>query len=203
MLHKYKSVKIISFILIILLLLLSSVARCTSDNKKGSSTKYFGDATITEENKILGEIILSLFPEEDRLNNVPIVAKDQKDSDLVFTLFNLDPEILESYAILTSKDNTSMNTIVIVASKLGYEVDVLMSLEHRIVNLLEGKEKEEQDKILENTVLEQYSLSKYLVLVLHDNSDLIYKEICEGLAELDSSKVDVIQEISGMIEITK
>lgn len=201
MLHKYKSVKIISFILIILLL--SSVARCTSDNKKGSSTKYFGDATITEENKILGEIILSLFPEEDRLNNVPIVAKDQKDSDLVFTLFNLDPEILESYAILTSKDNTSMNTIVIVASKLGYEVDVLMSLEHRIVNLLEGKEKEEQDKILENTVLEQYSLSKYLVLVLHDNSDLIYKEICEGLAELDSSKVDVIQEISGMIEITK
>lgn len=201
MLHKYKSVKIISFILIILLL--SSVARCTSDNKKGSSTKYFGDATIMEENKILGEIILSLFPEEDRLNNVPIVAKDQKDSDLVFTLFNLDPEILESYAILTSKDNTSMNTIVIVASKLGYEVDVLMSLEHRIVNLLEGKEKEEQDKILENTVLEQYSLSKYLVLVLHDNSDLIYKEICEGLAELDSSKVDVIQEISGMIEITK
>lgn len=201
MLHKYKSVKIISFILIILLL--SSVAGCTSDNKKGSSANYFGDATITEENKILGEIILSLFPEEYRSNNVPIIAHDQKYSDLVFTLFNLNPEILESYAILTSKDNSSTDNIAIIVPKIGYEVDVIMGIDNRVVKLLANKDKEEQDKIIETVVLEQYDLSKYLIFIVNDNSDLIYKEIIKGLKDMDSSKVDVIEEISGVIEIKK
>ncbi len=198
----HKSKRILSLFLILLLLV--SIAGCSFDNVDKSKVKdYFDGTKVAEENKILGEIILSLFPEEMRKNNVPIVSEDQTSSNLVFTLFKLDPKMLDSYAFLTSTDNTSLNTIAIVVPKIGYEIDVLMGLENRIVNLLEGKEKAEQDKILDKVILEQYGLSKYIVLVLHENSEQIYNEICNGLATLDSSQVNVIEEITDVIEITE
>lgn len=201
MVQEVKFRQIIS--IIIILIMVFSITGCKSTSIQELSNKYYGAVTIKEENKILGDIILSLFPEEYRSNNVPIIAHDQKYSDLVFTLFNLNPEILESYAILTSKDNSSTDNIAIIVPKIGYEVDVIMGIDNRVVKLLANKDKEEQDKIIETVVLEQYDLSKYLIFIVNDNSDLIYKEIIKGLKDMDSSKVDVIEEISGVIEIKK
>lgn len=199
-----KNIKSVKYTLIIILLILLSVTvtGCKS-NENNQGLEYYGNITVSDENKILGDIILSLFPDELKEENVPIVSTEQKDSDLIFTLFNLNSEILDSYAILTSKDNSSINTIAIVAPKLAYEEEVITGLTIRISKLIDGKDAEEKQEILGKVVLEQFLDTKYLVLIIDDNSDIIFKEIGKGLANLDSTQVDVIENITGVIELNR
>lgn len=199
-----KNIKSVKYTLIIILVILLSVTvtGCKS-NENNQGLEYYGNITVSDENKILGDIILSLFPDELKEENVPIVSTEQKDSDLIFTLFNLNSEILDSYAILTSKDNSSINTIAIVAPKLSYEEEVITGLTIRISKLIDGKDAEEKQEILGKVVLEQFLDTKYLVLIIDDNSDIIFKEIGKGLANLDSTQVDVIENITGVIELNR
>lgn len=158
---------------------------------KGNYLEVYKNIAAPEVSKFLGTMIVNVRPEEYRIADIPIISTTDKDADMILTLMHLNPEYLDEYAVSTSQNNTRAYSVAIVKAKKGYEENVGVGLSTRIDDLKRGvKNYPDQLYLVDNVVMEQ--IGDYLVFIVCDNADEVYKEFYKVMSSTDLNDLNVV-----------
>lgn len=158
---------------------------------KGDFLDIYRDMRVSEESKFLGTAIVMLRPEEYQYDDIPIIDKEQENSDLIFTLLHLDSDYLDEFALSASDSYTRAYTFAIIKPNIGYEENILLALEQRMSDLEEKlKNYPDQLYIINNAVITQ--VGDYIVFIACDNAEDVFKELYKVMEETDLSIIKPI-----------
>lgn len=158
---------------------------------KGEYLEEYKNLEVSEESKFFGTAIVNIRPKEYRSFDIPIINMENPNSNLIMTLMHLDVSWLEEYAISASQSSTRAYTVAVLKAKQGMEGNVVNAVSERLNDLTRGmRNYPDQMYLVENAVIEQ--VGNYLLFIVCDNADKVYKEFEEIMESTDLADLDVI-----------
>lgn len=163
---------------------------------KGDYLDEYKNTEVEEVRKFFGTAIVNVRPKEYRKFDIPIISETDEGANLVSNLLHLELEWLEEYAMSVSQSNTRAYTVAIVKPKVEYIENVISAVSLRL-NDLERTMVNYPDQmyLVENAIVEQ--VGDYLVILVCDNSDEVFKQIYNVMSSCDLGD---LKEVSMMTE---
>ena len=158
---------------------------------KGNFLSEYENIDAPDISKFLGTAIVKVRPEEYQNNDIPVISKDSKNADYIFTVMHLNPEYLDEYAISLSENSTRAYTVAVIKSKPNFEEDAVVGMSTRISDLYKSmKNYPDQMYLVEHAVMEQ--AGDYLVLVICDNADKVFEQIYKVMGNTDLTTIESV-----------
>jgi len=158
---------------------------------KGEYLEEYENLEVSEESKFFGTAIVNVRPEEYRDFDIPVISMENENANLVMTLMHLDSNWLEEYAISVSQSSTRAYTVAVLKAKQGMEGYVVNAVTERLNDLSRGmRNYPDQMYFVENAVIEQ--VGNYLLFIVCDNADKVFKEFDEIMKTTDLADLDVV-----------
>lgn len=158
---------------------------------KGEYLKEYKNMEVPEVRKFLGTAVVNVRPKEYRKFDLPVISNTDTDFKLVMNLMHLEEEWLDDFVISITKGNTRAYTVAFLKPKSNYVEQVVTSVKYRLEDLNRTLVNyPDQMYLLNNAEINQ--VGDFLVIVICDNADKVYKEFYEVMESVDLANLNEV-----------
>ena len=158
---------------------------------KGEYLKEYKNMEVPEVRKFLGTAVVNVRPKEYRKFDLPVISNTDTDFKLALNLMHLEEEWLDDYVISVAKGNTRAYTVAFLKPKSAFVEQVVTSVEYRLDDLNRTLTNYPDQMYLLNNA-EIHQVGDFLVIVICDNADEVYKEFYEIMETVDLSNLNEV-----------